>query len=76
MVATAITAVGTLHTYKVTQFDSKDGSLLERALSIYQEAVNALRKDLTPRSGDVDLCSTMSATFLLGVFEVGHHYRR
>lgn len=76
MVATAITAVGTLHAYKVTQFDSKDESLLERALSTYQEAVNALRKVLTPRFGDVDLCSTMSATFLLGVFEVGHHYRR
>jgi hypothetical protein len=76
MVATAIIAVGALHMYKTMQVDSKDESLLKRALNEYQKAVNALRKSLSLSSGDVDLCSTMSATFLLGLFEVGDLYMR
>ena len=74
MVATAITAVGALHAYKNMQVDSRDESLLKRALNVYQEAVNALRINLSPSSGDVDLCSTISATFLLGLFEVDNLY--
>ena len=70
--STSITAVGALHAYKTElQVASKDESLLKRALIAYQEAVTALRKNLSLASGDVDLCSTISATFLLGLFEVG-----
>ena len=71
MLATAITAVGMLHAYKDTQLDSKDESLLKRALSTYQDAVTALRKSLSLAFMDVGVCSIMSATFLLGLFEVG-----
>ena len=74
MVATAITAVGMLHAYKDTQLYSKDESFLKRALSTYQDAVTALRKSLSLAFMDIDLCSTMSATFLLGLFEVGDLY--
>ena len=71
MVATSITAVGSLHAYKTMPVTSRDESLLIRALNTYQEAVNALRKSICLASKDVDLCSTLSATFLLGLFEVG-----
>jgi hypothetical protein len=71
MVATSITAVGALHAYKDMQIAAKDENLLKRALNLYQEAVTALRKNLSLASRDVDLCSTISATFLLGLFEVG-----
>ena len=75
MVATSITAVGTLHAYKSTPAASKDESLLKRALNAYQEAVTALRKNLSLASSrDIDLCSTVSATFILGLFEVGGSY--
>lgn len=76
MVAASITAVGALHTYKTMEIASKDEGLLKRALNAYQEAVAALRKNLSLPSKDVDLCSTVSATFLLGLFEVGYLYTR
>ena len=76
MIATSITAVGALHAYKAMQGVSKDESLLKRALSSYQEAVTALRKNLSLASRDANLCSTISATFLLGLFEVAILYVR